>query len=184
MFRRILVATHGTAGARLAEEYGIKLARALDAELHALYVIHKGWGSIAGIEWLHASHVRMEFYHYAEAQFRRRAQEVLDAFIARAHALSTMTYVTVGEPGESMAETATAIGADLLIIGPTARVRSEEYQARVSLKKLLKHAPCPVLIANHPSQIITMGKEVMLQPNSQIMKDTENPEALSLSHVE
>ena len=68
MFNKILIATHGTDGAKKAEAYAVGLARALGAELHGLYVIHKGWGSLVGIEWLHSSETRMEFYRYAESE--------------------------------------------------------------------------------------------------------------------
>ena len=84
MFKRILIATHGTEGAKKAESYAIKLAGALGAELHGLYVIHKDWSSLVGIEWLHSSERRMEFYRYAESEFYRRAEEVLKAFAERA----------------------------------------------------------------------------------------------------
>lgn len=147
MIKRILVATHGTAGAQEAEEYALQLARLTNAELHGLYVIHKAWGSLVGIEWLHTSHVRMEFFDYAEKELYRMAEAALERFRGRAAAggLLVATAVKVGDPAEVMAEEARAIGADLIVLGSVSRVRSEEYQARVSLRKLMKASPCSVL---------------------------------------
>jgi nucleotide-binding universal stress UspA family protein len=149
MFRRILVATHGTEGAKKAESYAIGLAREFGSELHGLYVIHKDLSSLVGIEWLHSSHVRMDFYRYAESEFYLRAKEVLDAFGEHARGMEVTTAVKVGEPTEVIADEARDKGVDLIVIGGSSNGRSEEYKAKVSLKRLVKLAPCPVLVANN-----------------------------------
>jgi nucleotide-binding universal stress UspA family protein len=151
MFKKILVATHGTEGAKNAESYAINLAREFGAELHGLYVIHKGWSSLVGIEWLHPSSTRMEFYKYAEAEFIRRAEEVLDALREHSTGIEITTSIRVSEPAEAIAEEARDRGGDLIVIGNGSNRRSEEYKAKVSLKKLVKLAPCPVLVANNDS---------------------------------
>lgn len=153
MIRKILVATHGTEGAVPAELYALHLAKALQAELHGLYVINKDWGSLVGIEWLHSSEKRMDFYHYAESELYRMANTALESFKQRALAneVSVMTSVRVGDPAEAIAEEARAQGADLILIGSASKERSEEYKAKVSLKKLLKSAPCSVLLAKADS---------------------------------
>lgn len=147
MFKRILIATHGTEGAKKAESYAIELAEALGADLHGLYVIHKGWGSLVGIEWLHSSEKRMEFYRYAESELYRMADVALTGFVhrAEAHGLNVKSSVRVGDPGDVIAEEAGALGADLVIIGSASNGRSEEYRAKISLNKLLKSMPCSVL---------------------------------------
>ncbi len=151
MFKRILVATHGTEGAKKAEAYAIGLAREFGSELHGLYVIHKGWSSLVGIEWLHPSRTRMEFYKYAETEFNRRAEEVLEALREHSTGIEVTISIRVGEPAEVIAEEARDKGIDLIVIGSSSNRRSEEYKAKVSLKKLVKFAPCPVLVANNDS---------------------------------
>jgi len=147
MIRKILVATHGTEHAVQAESYAIQLAKTLGADLHGLYVIHKGWGSLVGIEWLHSSEKRMDFYRYAESELYRMADAALTGFVQRAEAcgLNVKSSVRVGDPGAVIAEEAGALGADLVIIGSNSNKRSEEYRAKISLPKLLKSAPCSVL---------------------------------------
>ena len=157
MFNKILIATHGTKGARKAELYAIRLARAFDAELLGLYVIHKGWSSLVGIEWLHASHVRMEFYRYAESQFHQRANQVLDELRSRTEGIKIVTSVRVGEPTDVIAEEAEKNQAEIIVVGTDSSERSEEYRARISIKKLIKKAPCPVLVVNGASAIIQEG---------------------------
>lgn len=162
MFKRILIATHGTEGAKKAESYAIKLAGVLGAELHGLYVIHKGWGSLVGIEWLHSSEKRMEFYRYAESELYRMADVALTGFVQRAeaHGLNVKSSVRVGDPGDVIAEEAGALGADIVIIGSSNNnVRSEEYKARISLKRLMKLAPCPVLVVNNKLELMGKGGE-------------------------
>lgn len=160
MFKRILIATHGTEGAQKAESYAIGLARQSGAELHGLYVIHKDWSSLVGIEWLHSSERRMEFYRYAESQFNIRAEEVLDAFRARTQWLEVTTAIRAGEPAEVIAEEAKIKNADLIVIGVGSNKRSEEYKAKVPMKKLIKIAPCPVLIASNSLMFMTRGGDV------------------------
>lgn len=165
MFKKILVATHGTKGAKRAEQHAIDLAGAFGAELHGLYVIHKGWGSLVGIEWLHSSEKRMEFYKYAETEFYRRADEVLGAFRELAKGMKVTTAIKVGEPEDAIADEAKSAGADIIVIGAGSNERSEEYKAKVSLKKLLKLAPCPVLIANNISMLKGRGGDVEVANN-------------------
>lgn len=147
MIRKILVATHGTENAIQAESYAIQLAKALNADLRGLYVIHRGWGSLVGIEWLHSSEKRMDFYRYAESELYRMADAALAGFVQRAeaHGITVTSSVTVGDPGAVIAEEAGALGADLVIIGSNSTKRSEEYKAKISLVKLMKAAPCSVL---------------------------------------
>lgn len=147
MIRKILVPTHGTENAIQAESYAIQLATALGADLHGLYVIHKGWGSLVGIEWLHSSEKRMDFYRYAESELYRMADAALTGFVQRAatHGLSVESAVRVGDPVDVIAAEAGALGADLVIIGSNSNRRSEEYRAKISLVKLMKSAPCSVL---------------------------------------
>lgn len=149
MFRKILLATHGTEGAKEAEGYAIELAKTFNSELHALYVIHKGWGSLIGIEWLHPSHTRMDFYKYTETELFRRAKEVLQDFQSRSTGIEVVPSVIVGDPVEIIANEAKNKEVDLVIIGDKSNDRSEEYKARISLKKLLKLAPCPVFVAKN-----------------------------------
>jgi len=147
MIKKILVATHGTAGAVAAEQYALDLARTLDAGLHALYVIHEGWGSLVGIEWLHSSETRMDFYRYAESELFRMADAALEDFVRRAAAcgLNVTTSVRVGDPGEAIVSESRERGSDLIVLGEAGGKRSEEYKAKISMNKLLKSAPCSVL---------------------------------------
>jgi nucleotide-binding universal stress UspA family protein len=147
MITKILVATHGTENAIQAESYAIQLAKALGADLHGIYVIHKGWGSLVGIEWLHSSEKRMDFYRYAESELYRMADAALTGFVQRAeaHGLSIESSVRVGDPCDVIAEKAGTLGADLIIVGSNSNRRSEEYKAKISIVKLMKSAPCSVL---------------------------------------
>lgn len=147
MIRKILVATHGTDGAVEAEHYALDLGRAFHAELHALYVIHKGWGSLVGIEWLHSSEKRMEFYRYAESELYRMADAAMGAFVQRAETcgVHVTTSVRVGDPGEVIVSESRERGSDLIVLGDAGRGRSREYKAKISMKKLMRAAPCSVL---------------------------------------
>jgi nucleotide-binding universal stress UspA family protein len=147
MIKKILIATHGTEGAVEAELHALDLARRMDAELHALYVIHKGWGTLVGIEWLHSSERRMEFYRYTEAELYKMADAALSKFVHRAAAcgVKVTTSIRVNKLEEAIVSEARAQGSDLIVLGNVGKERSEEYRAKVSLGKLMKFAPCSVL---------------------------------------
>jgi len=147
MITKILVATHGTENAVQAESYAIQLANALGADLHGLYIIHKGWASLVGIEWLHSSEKRMDFYRYAESELYRMADAALAGFVQRAeaHGLTVTSAVRVGDPFKIITDEALSQGSDLIVIGSSGSRGSEEYRARISLNKLMKAAPCSVL---------------------------------------
>ena len=103
----------------------------------------------------------MEFYRYAESELYRMADVALTGFVhrAEAHGLNVKSSVRVGDPGDVIAEEAGALGADIVIIGSSNNVRSEEYKARISLKRLMKLAPCPVLVVNNKPELIVKGGE-------------------------
>jgi len=141
------VATHGTENAVQAEIYAVQLAECLKAGLHGLYVIHKDWGSLVGIEWLHSSEKRMDFYRYTESELYRMAHTALAGLVDRGktHGLTVTSSIRVGGLEEAIAEEAAAVQADLIVIGSSGGRRSKEYRAKVSLNTLVKKTPCSVL---------------------------------------
>ncbi|MBI5025930.1 MAG: universal stress protein [Nitrospirae bacterium] len=148
MIKRILVPTHGTEGARKAEEYALNMAKALGASVYGLYIIHKGWSSIAGIDWLNTSETRMQFYRHVEDELERRANEVLNAFTKRAHdmGITIETEKVVGEPVKVILEAAERLDADLIVMGGPSNRRSEEYKAKIPFQKLIKHSSRAILM--------------------------------------
>ena len=53
--------------------------------------------------------------------------------------------VLVGDPGEVIVSESRERGSDLIVLGDACKGRSETYKARISMKKLLRSAPCSVL---------------------------------------
>lgn len=73
MYETILVPTDGSSTAERGENHGIELAAALDATVHALYVIEEG-----GNPWM------AESMEDQQERARSYAQEILDEFADRA----------------------------------------------------------------------------------------------------
>lgn len=117
-YRRILVATDGSATARRAEQAARRLATAFEAELvivHALEDPPRG----------------------ADPAVERAAQE------ARAEGITVVTAVPKGKPAESIIELADRRDADLVILGNVGM----ERRLRGSVPDTVCHgAPCDVLI--------------------------------------
>ena len=148
MFKKILVATHGTEGAKKAETCGIELSKTFCTELYGLYVIPSSWAEIAGIEWLHSSKVRMEFYKHMETELNRRAKEVIDEFTRKAlnYQITVIPLVKVGKPELIIIDESKKNNIDLLILGRRIKSKSEEYKYTISFKKLEKTLTCPILL--------------------------------------
>ena len=58
---------------------------------------------------------------------------------------------------------------DLIVVGGNSDVRSEEYKARISPKRLMKLAPRPVLVVNNKLELTGKGGERRLLTESFII---------------
>jgi nucleotide-binding universal stress UspA family protein len=137
---RILCPTDFSKFAFRAADYAVALARHYDAEVHFLHVIP-------------SSLIHPEQYPYvAEAiplapEFRKRALERLDAFVAlsRTEGVRTRFSVAEGAPVSAILEAAGADRASLVCLGTHGREGMERLVLGSVTEKVLRKARCPVL---------------------------------------
>ena len=142
---RILCPTDFSKYAFRAADYAVALGRRYDAEVHFLHVIP-------------STLIHPEQYPYvAEAvplapEFRKRALERLDAFVAlsRAEGVRTRFSVAEGAPVSAILETAGADRVSLLCLGTHGREGVERLVLGSVAEKVLRKARCPVLTVSEP----------------------------------
>ena len=142
---RILCPTDFSKFAFRAADYAVALGGHYDAEVHFLHVIPSAL-------------IHPEQYPYiAEAvplapEFRKRALERLDAFVAlsKIEGVRTRFSVAEGAPVRAILEAAEADRASLLCLGTHGREGMERLVLGSVAEKVLRKARCPVLTVSEP----------------------------------
>lgn len=156
MFRRILLCTHGSAGAQKAEEYIFTqfLPAFPQARLTVLTIIDKDWSSMSSDDWLNTSTTRTQFKDYVEEQLGREINDDWQR-IKETYPLATSAKFikVVGEIEATIAEVAGTVESQLVVIGAynkkTKRLFSVTMApglaATLDNEKLHPLLPCPLL---------------------------------------
>jgi nucleotide-binding universal stress UspA family protein len=142
---RILCPTDFSKFAFRAADYAVALARHYEAEVHFLHVIP-------------STLIPLDQYPYVAEpippapEFRKRALERLDAFVAlsRTEGARTRFSVAEGSPITAILDTAQADPADLICLGTHGREGMERLILGSVAEKVLRKARCPVLTVSEP----------------------------------
>lgn len=137
--QRLLVAYDNSVDADLALSYGTSLAQQYQTEVHLLHVISDEASEEPELAWSEAS--RESSYEVAA----RRLQQV----IPKEAGLwcNIVTAVRCGEPWREIVEYAREQKIDLICLGASGRGFSLEKMFGSTADRVLRHAPCPVLVA-------------------------------------
>jgi nucleotide-binding universal stress UspA family protein len=149
MFKKILLATHGTKGAQAAEDLSVELAREQGATLLCIHVVNEDWKWMTGDDWLNTSASRNRFARHVEDELAGEA-EVIRARVAEKAAESSVPVAfekTVGNPGKVILEAASGTGADLIVMGSRQKRQDEGFKSRISWDKLFVESTVPIILA-------------------------------------
>jgi nucleotide-binding universal stress UspA family protein len=147
MFRNILVASHGTPGARQAESMAASLARECGAALTVLSIVNIDWNVMTGDDWLNSSATRNHFANYVEGEIQREVSAVWERIQEEHPDLSPHFVRKVGELEDALVDAAAEAGADLIVVGARQKTRTPGFKARLKGKKLHPRLDCPLLVA-------------------------------------
>jgi nucleotide-binding universal stress UspA family protein len=139
MFKRILVAYDGSEGSRTALKRGIELAQALDAELVSISVEEHLPYYAASISEVKVTKEQIDEH------FRALTKQARD--VAALSGLTMETIVQQGHEVERIVGAAKEGRFDLLIIGYHGHSRIFERAMGSTAQSIVRHAPCPVLVA-------------------------------------
>jgi len=156
MFTKILLCTHGSAGAQKAEDYVFThlLPKSSSAELTVLTIIDKDWSSMSTDDWLNTSTTRTQFKDYVEEQLGREIAEDWQRIKDKYPLAEQAKFIKVaGDIEETIAEVAEKLNSELIILGAYHKKPSRLFSikmtpglaATLSNVKLHPLLPCPLL---------------------------------------
>ncbi len=134
---KILVPVDGSPHAMRANDYAIKMAGLLSAEIILLHC-HKPFPSVLGEPYLQK----------AITQRLENSQKRLEPFEARLKAEGTAFSVRIleGPPGSRICETARIEGCEMIIMGSRGRTDLQGLLLGSTAHRVLHCAPCPVMV--------------------------------------
>jgi nucleotide-binding universal stress UspA family protein len=141
MYKRILIATDGSAKSSLAEKQGIELAKALGAQVLALNVINEVTVASA-VSQLGADRKDVE------SRLQAAGQKAVDAIKKSGDAagVQVVSMVRQGAPAQMVVDVATAEKADLIIMGSHGESGVSKLLIGSVVQKVLYWATIPVLV--------------------------------------
>lgn len=150
-YNQVLLASHGTPGARAAEALALSLC-APTGTLHHLLVIPDLWKGMMGDDWLNNVRTRIAFGDYLEAQLGREVAEEVRR-VARNAAGRGLNYrpeIRQGRPAECLLACCREVGGDLVVIGGPRPKGVQGLRSRLDLEVAVRGLRVPLIIAPHP----------------------------------
>ncbi|MGH7278433.1 MAG: universal stress protein [Candidatus Rokuibacteriota bacterium] len=140
MFQRILAATDFSQGAEAAWRLAGELAATYRAELLLLHVFME-MPRYRFVELADLQRIYEEQRQWIQRTLEERAKE------AAGRGITVRTLIQTGEPAETIAETARAEQADVVVIGAHGERGLTRLLVGNVAERVVKLSPCPVLLA-------------------------------------
>ena len=148
---RVLLASHGTPGARAAEGAALALA-APGATIYHLVVVPDLWKGMMGDDWLNNASTRAAYGRHVESQLAREIEEH-KAALEREIRASGRRYelkVVLGEPAAALLEYAATVRPDCVVMGAPRPKGAPGLRSRMRVEKLAGALGAPLLVVPHP----------------------------------
>ncbi len=145
--KHILLATHGTPGARKAEVLARQWAEMYDAKVTVLSIINEAWGDMTCDDWLNTSTTRNNFASYVSSEIANEIQAVWDRLREDFAGVDIEFLSKSGKLDNALAEAAEKIDADVAIMGAWQKVQAPGFRDRFENKRLHPQMPCPLVVA-------------------------------------
>jgi nucleotide-binding universal stress UspA family protein len=151
--RTILLASHGTPGARAAEQAALDLCAA-DGRLHHLVVVPDFWKGMLGDDWLNNAAVHERFGRYVESRLEQEiAGHAAETEAAtKGRGLRYSLEVRMGKPAECVAAVAAAADYDLVVVGSPRPKGVPGYRSRLALEALVRALKVPLFVVPYPER--------------------------------
>ena len=147
----ILLASHGTEGAKAAEEMAFSLCEE-GAKIHHLLVVPTLWKGMTGDDWLNNGSTRDTFRRYLESELGKEVDEHVERISSQAKSRS-ITYskeLVVGEPDECLLKACKKQDFELVVMGSPRPKGVKGLRSRMSTEPLKQSLPIPILIVPYP----------------------------------
>jgi len=149
--RHILLASHGTEGARAAEKTALALCPP-GGTLHHLIVVPDFWKGMMGDDWLNNVMTQDAYGRYVENQL----EEEIRIHVRRLQKLATKRRIryrpdmVLGKPADCLIDRAKHTGLNLVVIGSPRPRGKPGLRSRMDIDKLVRALRVPLLIVPHP----------------------------------
>lgn len=150
-YQEVLLASHGTPGALVAEDLALSLC-AEGATLHHLLVVPDLWRGMMGDDWLNNVRTRIAFGEYLEAELGREIAEQIEKLEAHASARRIRYHPEVrqGDPAKCLVAFSQTLRADLILIGSPRPKRVPGLRSRMQMETLVRELDTPLMVAPYP----------------------------------
>jgi nucleotide-binding universal stress UspA family protein len=149
----ILLASHGTAGARAAEEAALALCAAGGTIRH-LEVVPDFWKGMRGDDWLNNAITQHRFGEYVESQLQREIAEHAES-LGREAADRGLAYESIsvlGKPAECLLAATVGADCDLVVVGSPRPRGTPGYRSRLKMETVVRELRVPLLVVPHPGR--------------------------------
>ena len=156
--RRVLVASHGTDGARAAERAA--LARLKPGQhLCQLVIVPELWRSMSGDGWRINASTEHEFCDYLEGQIEREVRAEVErlARLAGSHGVVFSARSEHGTLEECLIAETLRVAYDLVVLGSPRPAGQPGLRSRMRLDRLVSRLAVPLMVIPHPSRLAQDG---------------------------
>ncbi len=153
-FKKIILASHGTPGARAAEDVAFGMCRDFGASLHHLLVVPDFWKGMMGDDWLNNAVTQIRFGNYLENQLVQEAAGEIERLSERAKkdGIAYTDDVRLGKPALCLVTACEAGGFGAAELGSPRPKGAEGYRSRMDLEFLARSLPAYLMIVPHPDR--------------------------------
>jgi len=150
---RVLLASHGTDGAKAAEKAALEICKE-GTHLHHLVVVPTFWQGTTGDDWLQNGSVRDNFRRYLEDELGKEVDENLMRVgkAAEERGIKLTNDMVVGEPDECLLEASQQEDFDLIIVGNIRPKGVKGLRSRMLKDKMIQKLKTPLLIIPYPDE--------------------------------
>jgi nucleotide-binding universal stress UspA family protein len=147
----ILLASHGTEGARAAERLAVNLCAA-NGQIHHLLVVPDLWKGMMGDDWLNNGITRDRYGRYLESELGREVDEHSKRIeeLADSNGLRYSLQLVLGKPEKCLVDACLNAAYDLVVMGSPRPKGISGLRSRMTLEPLARGLAIPLLIAPYP----------------------------------
>ncbi len=142
MFKKILVPVDGSPTAQQAVSRAVALAKAFDGEVFAIYVIDPYPFTGIGTDFAYGQSQYLEAATFEAHNAIRGARDAIEASGVKVET----RVVEAKSPWRGILETATQLGADIVVMGSHGRRGLEKLVLGSVAQRVLSHAHLPVMV--------------------------------------
>jgi nucleotide-binding universal stress UspA family protein len=151
MYKKILLASHGTDGARAAEKAALALA-VKGGTIHHLVVVPDFWKGMQGDDWLNNASTRDIFKNYVESELEgevmRDVKRVSQAAAKRG--AKYRSHIVLGKPSEQLVQACARLKPQIVVTGSPRPKTAKGLRSRMLTDDVLREVDVPLFVAPYP----------------------------------